>query len=112
MRSGPFTGPLRPHYPLSPKREVPAHIKRPDYADHRELTYTLHYSRVMKGNELTVIAQGQSPIEMARERAVKTLNAEEIAGMRKVCRVSHLPNMQLAARIKLTNVSYLEKCWI
>ncbi|KAL3225411.1 hypothetical protein MRX96_025839 [Rhipicephalus microplus] len=28
-----FTGKLRP-YPLSPKREVPEHIMRPDYADH------------------------------------------------------------------------------
>jgi methionyl aminopeptidase len=31
-----WTGTLRPKYPLSPKREVPAHIPRPDYADHRE----------------------------------------------------------------------------
>lgn len=28
----PFTGPLRPVYPLSPRREVPAHIKKPDHA--------------------------------------------------------------------------------
>lgn len=28
-----FTGNLRPHYPLSPKRVVPIHITRPDYAD-------------------------------------------------------------------------------
>ena len=28
-----FTGTLRPVYPLSPKREVPAHIPRPDYAE-------------------------------------------------------------------------------
>lgn len=37
MRDYKFTGPLRPVYPLSEKREVPAHIPRPDYADHREL---------------------------------------------------------------------------
>lgn len=37
MRNYNFTGPLRPVYPLSPKREVPAHIQRPDYADNREL---------------------------------------------------------------------------
>ncbi|KAF2402892.1 methionine aminopeptidase [Trichodelitschia bisporula] len=30
--SYPYTGPLRPVYPLSPRREVPAHIKLPDYA--------------------------------------------------------------------------------
>ncbi|TDL27442.1 methionine aminopeptidase [Rickenella mellea] len=29
----PFTGSLRPIYPLSPKRIVPDHIVRPDYAD-------------------------------------------------------------------------------
>ena len=29
----PFTGSLRPVYPLSPRRTVPASIKRPDYAD-------------------------------------------------------------------------------
>lgn len=28
-----FTGTLRPVYPLSPKREVPPHIPRPDYAE-------------------------------------------------------------------------------
>jgi methionyl aminopeptidase len=27
-----YTGPLRPVYPLSPRREVPAHIKLPEYA--------------------------------------------------------------------------------
>ena len=31
-----WTGTLRPKYPLSAKREVPAHIPRPDYADDRE----------------------------------------------------------------------------
>lgn len=28
-----FTGSMRPRYPLSPKRKVPDHIPRPDYAD-------------------------------------------------------------------------------
>lgn len=27
-----FTGELRPHYPLTPRRAVPKHIKLPDYA--------------------------------------------------------------------------------
>jgi methionyl aminopeptidase len=31
-----WTGTLRPKYPLSAKRQVPAHIPRPDYADDRE----------------------------------------------------------------------------
>ena len=28
-----FTGSVRPKYPLSPKRVVPDHIVRPDYAE-------------------------------------------------------------------------------
>lgn len=28
-----YTGPLRPVYPLSPKRTLPEHIGRPDYAE-------------------------------------------------------------------------------
>ena len=28
-----FAGTVRPKYPLSPKRAVPDHIERPDYAD-------------------------------------------------------------------------------
>jgi methionyl aminopeptidase len=91
MRNYKFTGPLRPHYPLSAKREVPAHIKRPDYADDRE-SLALPKKAERSDTLMTIYADtpalGRSPIEMARERAVKTLNAEEIEGMRKVCRVS------------------------
>ncbi len=36
MRNYPFTGTMRPVYPLSAKRAVPASIQRPDYADDRE----------------------------------------------------------------------------
>ena len=32
----PYTGTLRPVYPLSPKRVVPDHIKKPDYANDGE----------------------------------------------------------------------------
>jgi len=28
-----FSGPLRPAYPLSAKRQVPGHIARPEYAE-------------------------------------------------------------------------------
>ncbi|RXK40673.1 methionine aminopeptidase, type I [Tremella mesenterica] len=62
-----FTGPLRPVYPLSPKRLVPPHIARPDYADH---------------------PQGMSACEMVREKSVKILNKEEIEAMRTVCRLA------------------------
>ena len=33
-----YTGTLRPLYPLSPIREVPAHIFRPDYVEDGEYT--------------------------------------------------------------------------
>ncbi|CDH49588.1 methionine aminopeptidase 1 [Lichtheimia corymbifera JMRC:FSU:9682] len=62
-----YTGDLRAVYPLSPKREVPAHIKRPDYAE-------------------TGI-----PISEQRVRSssvIKVLNAEEIEGMRTVCKLA------------------------
>ncbi|KAL7424148.1 Methionine aminopeptidase 1 [Cryptotrichosporon argae] len=67
MRNYQFTGPLRPVYPLSARREVPAHVQRPDYADH---------------------PQGFSPSEAVRERAPKILTEQEIAKSRKVCRLT------------------------
>eukprot|EP01006_Ploeotia_vitrea_P017421 TRINITY_DN48539_c0_g2_i1.p1 TRINITY_DN48539_c0_g2~~TRINITY_DN48539_c0_g2_i1.p1 ORF type:complete len:423 (+),score=25.71 TRINITY_DN48539_c0_g2_i1:23-1270(+) len=66
-----FTGPLRPGK-LSPKRTVPSHILRPDYADH---------------------PQGVSQVEeidrmgrLGRDPAVA--NEEMIAGMREVCKLA------------------------
>ena len=60
-------GPLRP-YPQTPKRVIPAHIGRPDYADHPE--------GFPKGEQS---ARGSSHI--------KTLNDEEKEGMRVVSKV-------------------------
>jgi methionyl aminopeptidase len=34
-----YRGTVRPRYPLSPKRDVPAHIGRPEYADDPEGAY-------------------------------------------------------------------------
>ncbi|XP_067928256.1 methionine aminopeptidase 1-like [Watersipora subatra] len=64
-----FTGPLRPVYPLSKKRLVPAHIARPDYADHPE-----------------GFPAGEREAKMAR--CMKVLNDEEIEAMRVVGRIS------------------------
>ncbi|KAJ8594327.1 methionine aminopeptidase [Rhizopogon salebrosus TDB-379] len=62
-----YTGTLRPVYPLSPKREVPAHIPRPDYALDEQ------------GVPMTEIKRaGQPP---------RILNAEEIEKMRTACRL-------------------------
>ncbi|WVQ71825.1 methionine aminopeptidase, type I [Cryptococcus sp. DSM 104548] len=79
MRNYKFTGPLRPVYPLSKKREVPAHIPRPDYADH---------------------PQGMSASEAVRERSAKILNKEEQEGVRKVCRLAREVLDIVAAAIK------------
>ncbi|KAJ3085937.1 Methionine aminopeptidase 1 [Quaeritorhiza haematococci] len=63
----PFTGPLRPVYPLSPWRKVPAHIGRPDYADH--------------GRPISEQAiRGSTKIE--------ALKPDEIEKMRTVCKLA------------------------
>ncbi|KAH9951332.1 methionine aminopeptidase [Amylocystis lapponica] len=61
-----FTGTLRPVYPLSPKREVPAHITRPDYAEDGQPTSESRRA-------------GQPP---------QILNAEEQEKMRTACRLA------------------------
>jgi len=61
-----YTGSLHPWYPLSPKRPVPPHIPRPDYAQ----------TGVPESERK---AAGQAP---------KVLNAEQIQKMRTVCRLA------------------------
>lgn len=63
----PFSGTLRPVYPLSPRREVPAHIPRPDYAL-REDGVPISEMRTL----------GHPP---------RILNADEIQKMRTACRL-------------------------
>ncbi|KAH9522909.1 Methionine aminopeptidase 1 [Dermatophagoides farinae] len=64
-----FTGPLRPMYPLSPKRTVPEHIMRPDYADH---------------------PLGESACEQSVKGStqIRVLDDEEIEGMRLACKLA------------------------
>lgn len=62
-----FSGPLRPVYPLSPKREVPKSIPHPDYA------------------EDGIPKAGRS---LVRANKIEQLNAKEQDGMRKVCRLA------------------------
>ncbi|GEM11708.1 methionyl aminopeptidase [Rhodotorula toruloides] len=78
-----YTGKLRAVMPVEPvpKRQVPDHIPRPDYANRSE--------------DLESIPQrwsvdGDSPSEASgrMERQGKVLNAEEIEGMRKVCKLA------------------------
>ncbi|THH06771.1 hypothetical protein EW145_g3858 [Phellinidium pouzarii] len=60
-----FSGPLRPMYPLSPKRAVPEHIQRPDYA-----------------NDPRGVSKSES---LERGRPPRILSSEEQEKMRTVC---------------------------
>lgn len=62
-----FTGPLRPVYPLSPRKEVPNSIKAPNYA------YT---------------ADGDPKYKFLNRTNITILNKAEQDGMRTVCRLS------------------------
>ncbi|KAK7041571.1 Methionine aminopeptidase 1 [Paramarasmius palmivorus] len=67
-----FTGSVRPVYPLAPKRHVPEHIKRPDYAE---------------GGQY---AGMRRPMGEYRElgKPARILTSEEQEKARKVCRLS------------------------
>ncbi|GAA6025889.1 hypothetical protein JCM11491_001725 [Sporobolomyces phaffii] len=67
-----YTGPLRAVMPNQavPKRQVPEHIPKPDYA-----------------TEVNGVSFSEQ-IANRSERSGKILNAEEIEGMRKVCRLA------------------------
>ncbi|KAJ1727475.1 Methionine aminopeptidase 1 [Coemansia sp. BCRC 34490] len=72
-----FTGPLRPVYPLSPRREVPADIPRPDYA---------------------TSARGASRMEETYGNAqIQSMTPSEIETMRRVCRMGR-EVLDIAAR--------------
>lgn len=62
----PYPGELRAVYPLSPKRTLPDHIVRPDYA--------------RDGNPRSE--------QRARSNKIAILSKKEIEGMRKVCRLA------------------------
>ncbi|KAL2352945.1 methionine aminopeptidase [Cryomyces antarcticus] len=72
----PFTGPLRPVYPLSPRREVPKRIPHPDYAKDG-------------------IPRSESPF--AGRSKITILDEKQQDGMRKVCRLAR-EVLDIAAR--------------
>ncbi|KAI0849099.1 methionine aminopeptidase [Daldinia vernicosa] len=73
-----FTGPLRPVYPLSPRREVPKTIRHPDYAETGIPTSELKLTR----NKIDI------------------LDAEGQDAMRKVCRLGREVLDLLAAEVR------------
>jgi len=76
-----FTGPLRPVYPLSPRREVPTRIPHPDYAK-----------------------DGIPKSERIGRNKITILNAKEQEGMRKVCRLAR-EVLDIAARAAVPGVT-------
>ncbi|KAH6564211.1 methionine aminopeptidase, type I [Batrachochytrium salamandrivorans] len=80
-----YTGSLRPIYPLSPKRLVPAHIQRPDYAeDPKGYPY--------------------SEISLRGSTTIRILNPDEIEKMRIVCKLGRevLEEGKKAVRVGVT----------
>ncbi|RIB22999.1 peptidase M24, structural domain-containing protein [Gigaspora rosea] len=64
----PYTGSLRAVYPLSPRRSIPSHIKKPEYADD---------------------PKGVPKSEMNNQNSIiQVLNNDEIEAMRKVCKLA------------------------
>lgn len=72
----PYTGALRPVYPLSPRREVPKSIKLPDYSK----------DGIPRSEQVFV-----------NRNKIAVLNKEEQEGMRKVCRLAR-EVLDIAAR--------------
>ncbi|KAG9241232.1 peptidase M24, structural domain-containing protein [Calycina marina] len=64
--SYPYTGPLRPVYPLSPRREVPKSIRHPDYAED---------------------GMPKSEMKLRGRNKIDILDKEGQEAMRKVCRL-------------------------
>ncbi|KAI8136990.1 peptidase M24, structural domain-containing protein [Fennellomyces sp. T-0311] len=77
-----YTGPLRPVYPLSPRRVVPEHIPRPDYSE-----------------------TGIPKSEFSAVRSeIRVLSPEEIEGVREACRITRevLDIAAAAVRVGIT----------
>ncbi|XP_019909779.1 methionine aminopeptidase 1 isoform X1 [Esox lucius] len=72
-----YTGKLRPHYPLIAKRPVPSDIQRPDYADH-PLAAEVGLMAGMSESEQSLKGTSQ----------IKILSADDIEGMRVVCKLA------------------------
>ncbi|KAL5533075.1 FMA1 [Sanghuangporus sanghuang] len=75
-----FSGSLRPAYPLSPRRTVPSHIPKPDYADDGRVKSFLHSVRGLL--DLATPPRILSPEEQEKMRTVCRLGREilDIAG--------------------------------
>lgn len=84
----PFTGPLRPVYPLSEKRKVPKSIPWPDYA--------------VDGNPRSE--------RLASRNKIQILDEKEQAAMRKVCRMAReVLDIAAAAAVPGVTTDYIDE---
>lgn len=74
-----YTGPQRPVYPLSPRRTVPDHIQKPDYAE----------TGVPKSEQV-----------FSARHKITVLNEKEIEAMRLVCRYTREVLDVVAAEVR------------
>jgi methionyl aminopeptidase len=95
-----YTGVIRPRYPLSPKREVPEHIPRPEYADDPQGGLLFRAGRALReawrmspvGLIIVPVWKGYPKTEMrASGQPPRILSLEEQEKMRTVCRVRFIP---------------------
>ncbi|KIJ69432.1 hypothetical protein HYDPIDRAFT_80706 [Hydnomerulius pinastri MD-312] len=83
-----YSGTLRPLYPLSPKREVPAHIPRPDYALRddgvpiSEMRTLGHAPRILSPDEIekmrTACRLGREVLDLAASHVRPGITTDEI----------------------------------
>ncbi|KAF2140977.1 uncharacterized protein K452DRAFT_309432 [Aplosporella prunicola CBS 121167] len=84
-----FTGKLRPVYPLTPRRELPKSIKRPDYAK----------DGIPRSEQVFV-----------NRHKIAILNKEEQEGMRKVCRLAReVLDIAAAAAVPGVTTDYIDE---
>ena len=86
-----FTGSVKPLYPLSPRRIIPEHIPRPDYATDGRAMSMLRHMKVTLWAKLThspFSAAGTPHSEIRKAgQPPRILSAAEQEKMRTVCRV-------------------------
>lgn len=80
-----FTGSMRPVYPLSPRRIIPEHIKRPDYAESGRILGSFMSKHLW---ELILFhTKGVPTSEVKGAGRLRILTLEEQEKMRVACRV-------------------------
>lgn len=75
-------------YPLSPRRQVPPEIQRPDYADtgNHDNKQVERIKAIDRKKNCKGIPKSEF---MAKRSEIRVLNADEIEGIKKACQVKN-----------------------